>query len=310
MIASAAAFAAAKTGKAMGLQIFNTKTKCVETWNGTQWIEQCGGISRCTVKSTLPPGYLTFMCYNLGADPNMTITEQMAYPSPTGNDVTDATVYGDLYQWGRKSDGHQLRTSAAYPTNDGTSENGTVSGVANLDASTGQITLASAVGKFVKGNASPFDWRSPQIATLWHNGTATPKTVNDPCPEGWRVPTQAEWGSIIVGGTTSVSISTSWTHLTGNGQSQNSVRWNSTSNTRGIEISTDGGTTVSLFLPAAGYRSSSSASLGNAGTSGYYWSTTVPGTNAYDVLFNSSSVYPGSSYNRTSGLSVRCLAEY
>jgi hypothetical protein len=28
-------------GKACGLQIFNTSTLCVETWNGTKWIEQC-----------------------------------------------------------------------------------------------------------------------------------------------------------------------------------------------------------------------------------------------------------------------------
>jgi formylglycine-generating enzyme required for sulfatase activity len=35
------AFQAEKSGKARGLQIFNTTTRCVETWNGTKWIEQC-----------------------------------------------------------------------------------------------------------------------------------------------------------------------------------------------------------------------------------------------------------------------------
>ncbi|MDR1372948.1 MAG: formylglycine-generating enzyme family protein [Dysgonamonadaceae bacterium] len=29
--------------KAPGLQIFNTFTRCVETWNGTEWIQQCDG---------------------------------------------------------------------------------------------------------------------------------------------------------------------------------------------------------------------------------------------------------------------------
>jgi hypothetical protein len=29
-------------GKAQGLQIFNTDTRCVETWNGSKWIEACG----------------------------------------------------------------------------------------------------------------------------------------------------------------------------------------------------------------------------------------------------------------------------
>jgi hypothetical protein len=41
MIASAAAFATGKTNTAMGLTIFNITTKCVETWNGAQWIEKC-----------------------------------------------------------------------------------------------------------------------------------------------------------------------------------------------------------------------------------------------------------------------------
>jgi uncharacterized protein (TIGR02145 family) len=41
MIASASTFAAEKTGKAMGLTIFNTTTLCVETWNGTTWIKEC-----------------------------------------------------------------------------------------------------------------------------------------------------------------------------------------------------------------------------------------------------------------------------
>jgi uncharacterized repeat protein (TIGR02543 family) len=44
MIAAATAFIAKKTNEAMGLQIFNTSTKCVETWNGTAWILKCAPI--------------------------------------------------------------------------------------------------------------------------------------------------------------------------------------------------------------------------------------------------------------------------
>jgi formylglycine-generating enzyme required for sulfatase activity len=36
-----AAFGAKATNEAMGLQIFNTDTECVETWNGVTWIQQC-----------------------------------------------------------------------------------------------------------------------------------------------------------------------------------------------------------------------------------------------------------------------------
>ncbi|MDR1371558.1 MAG: formylglycine-generating enzyme family protein [Dysgonamonadaceae bacterium] len=34
-------FTAKATAEAMGLQIFNIDTKCIETWNGTEWIMQC-----------------------------------------------------------------------------------------------------------------------------------------------------------------------------------------------------------------------------------------------------------------------------
>ncbi|MDR1561699.1 MAG: hypothetical protein LBS54_01260 [Dysgonamonadaceae bacterium] len=34
-------FQAEKNGKARGLQIFNMTTKCVETWNGSKWIQSC-----------------------------------------------------------------------------------------------------------------------------------------------------------------------------------------------------------------------------------------------------------------------------
>ncbi|MDR1371691.1 MAG: hypothetical protein LBJ17_00995 [Dysgonamonadaceae bacterium] len=34
-------FGAKATADAMGLQIFNIDTKCVETWNGVEWIQIC-----------------------------------------------------------------------------------------------------------------------------------------------------------------------------------------------------------------------------------------------------------------------------
>ena len=42
MAAARTDFGNQKTGKAMGLQIFNTTTLCVETWNGAEWIMACG----------------------------------------------------------------------------------------------------------------------------------------------------------------------------------------------------------------------------------------------------------------------------
>jgi hypothetical protein len=81
----------------------------------------------------------------------------------------DVESYGDLYQWGRKSDGHQSRTS----------------GVANTLSNSDQ----PATMNFIISPDSPQDWRSPQNANLWQGVNG----INNPCPSGYRLPTDAEW---------------------------------------------------------------------------------------------------------------------
>jgi hypothetical protein len=81
---------------------------------------------------------------------------------------TDAEAYGDLYQWGRAADGHQKRTS------------GTTSTLSNSDT--------PGHGNFILAPNSPYDWRSPQNNNLWQGVNGT----NNPCPAGYRLPTEAE----------------------------------------------------------------------------------------------------------------------
>ena len=85
--------------------------------------------------------------------------------------ITDLTSYGDLYEWGRGTDGHQIRTSATTATL----------------SSTDQCLPAN--GSFIIAPNSPGDWRSPQNDNLWQGVSGT----NNPCPSGWRLPTQTEW---------------------------------------------------------------------------------------------------------------------
>ena len=81
----------------------------------------------------------------------------------------DAASYGDLYQWGRAADGHQIRTS------------GTIATLSSSDT--------PGHGNFILAASPPFDWRSPQNNALWQGVSG----VNNPCPVGYRLPTYAEW---------------------------------------------------------------------------------------------------------------------
>jgi uncharacterized protein (TIGR02145 family) len=99
--------------------------------------------------------------------------------SQVATSSTDANSYGDLYQWGRKSDGHQCRNSATTSTLSSGDQPGH--------------------GDFILINSSPFDWRSPQNTNLWQGVNG----VNNPCPSLYRLPTEAEleaergsWSSI------------------------------------------------------------------------------------------------------------------
>jgi uncharacterized protein (TIGR02145 family) len=81
---------------------------------------------------------------------------------------TDASAYGSLYQWGRGTDGHQIRTSAT---------------TATLSTSD-----TPGHGNFITASASPNDWRSPQNTNLWQGASG----VNNPCPSGYRIPADTE----------------------------------------------------------------------------------------------------------------------
>jgi uncharacterized protein (TIGR02145 family) len=97
--------------------------------------------------------------------------------SRVGSSETDHFAYGCLYQWGRGNDGHASITwTSGYA---GTPVNA-------IAISTQVATDTPENTTFIVNNT---DWRSPNNNNLWQGVNG----INNPCPSGFRVPTNQEW---------------------------------------------------------------------------------------------------------------------
>jgi uncharacterized protein (TIGR02145 family) len=165
---------------------------------------------------------------------------------------------GDYYQWGRAT------VAAAGPT-----------GPSSTEANAGDIA----------------GWNTTEAPNgAWSDAI---KTVNDPCPTGFRVPTKAQWGAVI-----NTDLNPTQIRL---------GTWSYNSNTNyssGLRV---GAGSSSLYLPAAG------AYLGDGlfsrGFFGYYRSTSEDGSQPWFLYFGYSGSDMGSFMDRTPGMSIRCVAE-
>lgn len=195
-------------------------------------------------------GYPVLQCYDTVASSTGRVwMSRNLGASRVAISLTDENAYGDLYQWGRLTDGHEKRTSE------------TTTELSSTDVPGHSDFILSSLY-----------WRDPHNTNLWQGVNG----VNNPCPSGFRLPTEAEFNAEI----------DSW----------------SSEDAAGAFASP-------LKLVLAGYRTHTGGIL-ETSESGGYWTSDYEFyySNYYGTAFafNSNQIYLGMMYP-SYGLSVRCI---
>lgn len=290
------AFISSNTVK-MGTLYIEGHSNSSTTWSETGWIDDFYYEDDGSVYDSK---YVYFtedvtITYN-GVDEKVAITAQkgwnLIYHYGIGDmyNVSTTAPSGASYHW-----------VFGEPDGDGgaTLESVTINGVKwatrNVDAFGTFAGNPNDYGMFYQWNRSTA-WPSTDATVTGWNATIPTgdswESTNDPCPEGWRIPTTAEHGKLF----DNTYVSNEWTTLYG-------------ANGRKF---TDLETGQFVFFPAAGSRYNSDGSLdGSAGNAGYYWSSSpYSGStgSAWSLNLGSDSgnAYQGD-YGRLAGLSVRCV---
>lgn len=120
-----------------------------------------------------------------GADGKIWLQQNLG-SSRVATALDDTNAYGDLFQWGRWDDGHQLRNSATTTAPSANSPDG-----------------LSGIGSFILGSGSASWWATNATSDAWNAASLT--DINsavgvDPCKavgQGWRLPTPAEWTALV-----------------------------------------------------------------------------------------------------------------
>jgi uncharacterized protein (TIGR02145 family) len=240
--------------------------------------------------------------------PRMTYAQRVAIVSPTaGLQVwcTDCGIHGETqvyngFSWTHISGANASdRTCGAY-VSAGVYKEFSCYNLGATDTSLNPHVPVQAIhGNYYQWGRSSAAATTDAIIGTWNTSPAAngswsdaSKTANDPCPAGYRVPTQTQWNGVLANNTRS-----------------NTGSWASDGNfTTAVHFGPNG-STHTLTLPTAGYRSYTNGALFNRGDYGFYWSSTEVGFNARLLIVYISNADANGTFSRPNGFSVRCVSE-
>ncbi len=185
--------------------------------------------------------------------------------APVNAGYSSSVKYGLLYQWHRKYGQEYLFT-----------------GVTNGPVKLEEGNDASNAGNFY---TSSNDWCTVEQLS-W-----SMKEQYNPCPSGWRVPTNPEMKDLL--GSKSV-----WVKVNGGGVDNLAGRW--------VGPDSDKSRESSVFFPAAGYRDLKTGAMKSRNTYGAYWSDDVLKTSGRGFDFTSGFISIGDGL-KAYGFSIRCV---
>lgn len=268
------------TGTSLGNAVFTAKVGTDVVWSWHIWVTEYDpgdGSNAVDGKNELANGIGAIYKYknNVFMDRNL---------GARTSELGKIESYGLYYQWGRKD---------PFPTPDKISSEGFAplgvwfneKGKKYLQSKIELADIATAIKNpdyyYTKHTGTYYDWCDPQDDSLW--GGDSEKSIYDPCPEGWRVPTRNGGDS-------------PWKGL----KKTTSDIWN-----YGYEWEEAGA------YPGAGLRMETSISITGLGTRGGYWEANSYKNKAYGFNFSKSN--PGtmgpSTSSRSMGFSIRCVTE-
>lgn len=224
---------------------------------------------------------------NVGATQVATKIETDLKDNTSQKEYDNTAQCGSYYQWGR---------NVAFNYYDAANN--------KMSIVTGPLTMEEAMKttSFIVNQEEPMNWTSEPDMTLWNKGTEDEpvKSANDPCPDGWRVPTKSEWDRIMPEQQGLEPASTD------NYKLENGV----------FSIKGDGD--IWLDLPLGGWiiNDGKVPDTGGMGFATYYWASTTSNLiNVLSPMLQTDSSQPGkidliaSRVRWANGCQIRCIQD-